>query len=232
MTAGVKGFAFVLGVGTMVSLFTAVPRDPGDPASPCAAPSCSRSTSALGAGREAKKPITFDFMGASKWFFSMSGAILLALHAGDRRSDGLNFGIDFESRHPHHRCARGSRRRSGRSGTRSRPPGFGDAEIQTVKNPEIGETSSRSPSRVEAGGSTVEKRARPNFGRPDPVSVDRADVRRVRGQLGVSAIIASLIVISIYISLRFEWKFAVPVLIALMHDILITAGVYALSAGR
>ena len=42
------------------------------------------------------------------------------------------------------------------------------------------------------------------------------------------AIIASLIVISIYISLRFEWKFAVPVLIALMHDILITAGVYAL----
>ena len=42
------------------------------------------------------------------------------------------------------------------------------------------------------------------------------------------AIIASLCVISIYIALRFEWKFAVPVLIALMHDILITAGVYAL----
>jgi SecD/SecF fusion protein len=35
-------------------------------------------------------------------------------------------------------------------------------------------------------------------------------------------------VISIYIALRFEWKYAVPVLIALMHDILITAGVYAL----
>ncbi len=42
------------------------------------------------------------------------------------------------------------------------------------------------------------------------------------------AIIASLSVISIYIALRFEWKFAVPVLIALMHDILITAGIYAL----
>ena len=42
------------------------------------------------------------------------------------------------------------------------------------------------------------------------------------------AIIASLAVISIYIALRFEWKYAVPVLIALMHDILITAGVYAL----
>ena len=32
-----------------------------------------------------------------------------------------------------------------------------------------------------------------------------------------------------YIALRFEWKYAVPVLIALMHDLLITAGVYSLT---
>ena len=43
------------------------------------------------------------------------------------------------------------------------------------------------------------------------------------------AIIASLVLISLYIALRFEAKFAVPVLIALSHDILITSGVYALS---
>jgi SecD/SecF fusion protein len=36
-------------------------------------------------------------------------------------------------------------------------------------------------------------------------------------------------VISAYIALRFEWKYAVPVLIALMHDLLITAGVYSLT---
>ena len=35
--------------------------------------------------------------------------------------------------------------------------------------------------------------------------------------------------ISAYIALRFEWKYAVPVLIALMHDLLITSGVYALT---
>jgi SecD/SecF fusion protein len=45
----------------------------------------------------------------------------------------------------------------------------------------------------------------------------------------VVAIIASLLVISAYVALRFEWKFAVPVLIALMHDLLITAGVYSLT---
>jgi SecD/SecF fusion protein len=45
----------------------------------------------------------------------------------------------------------------------------------------------------------------------------------------IVAIIASLLVISAYVALRFEWKFAVPVLIALMHDLLITSGVYALT---
>ena len=45
----------------------------------------------------------------------------------------------------------------------------------------------------------------------------------------IIAIIASLLVISAYIALRFEWKYAVPVLIALMHDLLITAGMYSLT---
>ena len=42
------------------------------------------------------------------------------------------------------------------------------------------------------------------------------------------AVIASLLLIALYIGFRFEWKFAVPVMIALAHDLLITAGVYAL----
>ncbi len=45
----------------------------------------------------------------------------------------------------------------------------------------------------------------------------------------IIAIIASLLVISAYIALRFEWKYAIPVLIALMHDLLITSGIYALT---
>src|SRR5439155_1531635 len=45
----------------------------------------------------------------------------------------------------------------------------------------------------------------------------------------IIALIASLLVISAYIALRFEWKYAIPVLIALMHDLLITAGVYSLT---
>jgi len=43
------------------------------------------------------------------------------------------------------------------------------------------------------------------------------------------ALVASLILISLYIMLRFEVKYSVPVLIALFHDVLITTGVYALT---
>ncbi len=45
----------------------------------------------------------------------------------------------------------------------------------------------------------------------------------------VRALILSLIVISIYVAIRFEAKYAVPVIIALVHDILITGGIYALT---
>ncbi len=43
------------------------------------------------------------------------------------------------------------------------------------------------------------------------------------------AIIFSLLVISAYVAIRFEAKYAIPVIIALLHDILITAGVYSLT---
>src|SRR3989440_1008975 len=93
-TAEVKGFAFTLGIGTLVSLFTAVL------ATQAALGTMGNSRvvshpSALGAGRSRGR-WRFDFMGASKWFFSLSGTILLvgALAIGGK---GLNLGIDFKS---------------------------------------------------------------------------------------------------------------------------------------
>jgi len=44
-------------------------------------------------------------------------------------------------------------------------------------------------------------------------------------------VLFSLIIIFIYVSFRFEWKYALPVMIALGHDILLTIGIYSL-AGR
>ncbi|HWF80738.1 MAG TPA: protein translocase subunit SecF [Streptosporangiaceae bacterium] len=47
-------------------------------------------------------------------------------------------------------------------------------------------------------------------------------------QKALEALIAFLIVIVLYLSVAFEWRMAVSALVALIHDIVITIGVYAL----
>ena len=44
----------------------------------------------------------------------------------------------------------------------------------------------------------------------------------------ILAIIVSLLLIAIYISFRFQAKFAAPVMVSLVHDVVITVGIYAL----
>src|SRR5439155_14828169 len=44
----------------------------------------------------------------------------------------------------------------------------------------------------------------------------------------IYGIIVSLLLITIYITIRFDLKFAIPVILAMLHDIAVTVGVYAL----
>jgi len=159
-TAGVKGFAFTLGVGTIVSLFTAVL------ATQAILGTMSRSRllrrpSALGAG-EQRHRWKADFMGASKYFFSMSGMILLvgALAIGGK---GLNFGIDFESGT---RITTALQRPANESAVRTvlAGQGFGDAKIQKVNNKKLGRnvfqisTSTLQPDKVQSVRQALDKR--------------------------------------------------------------------------
>ena len=93
-TAEVQGFAFTLGIGVIVSLFTAVLATQAILMTMGDSRMIAR-PSALGVSAK-KRVWKFDFMGASRYFFSMSGVILLigALAIGGR---GLNLGIDFTS---------------------------------------------------------------------------------------------------------------------------------------
>lgn len=43
----------------------------------------------------------------------------------------------------------------------------------------------------------------------------------------IYAVLASLVAISIYIWLRFEWQFAIGAMVSLLHDVLITMGIFA-----
>ena len=226
-TAGVRGFAFTLGVGVILSLFTAVLATQAILYA-LRGTRIVRSRSALGA-RDAK-PIRFDFMGYSKWFFSMSGVILLAC-ALALAVQGLNFGIDFEGgtriTAPLQRAATVEQVRDTLA-----PVGLANAEIQTIDSPDLGRNvvqinaEELGPNQVER----VENALRDAYGFQGETSSESigASFGQSVADNAIKAIIASLIIISIYISLRFQWKFAVPVLIALAHDLLITGGVYAL----
>jgi len=110
--------------------------------------------------------------------------------------------------------------------------GLGDAEIQTIENKSQGaskfqiSTGTLGPDEVTKATAAIEA-AYPFADTPDSTSIGPTFGETV-AKSAVIAIIASLLVISAYIALRFEPKYAVPVLIAVMHDILITAGIYAL----
>jgi SecD/SecF fusion protein len=228
-TAGVKGFAFTLLIGTLVSLLTAVV------ATQAVLSSISRwkilrSNWALRLGSKDRQ-MRFDYTGASNWFFSMSG-VILAAGAIAISVFGINFGIDFTSgtriTTPLEQSASVTQVREALA-----PLGYDGAKIQTVDDPELGpnvvqiSTGKLDPARVNAVENALDDRFGVNSGEFSASSVGPTFGQEI-ARTAIIAIIASLFVISLYIGLRFEFKFAVPVLIALAHDLLITAGVYAL----
>jgi SecD/SecF fusion protein len=225
-TQEVQGFAFTLGIGTIVSLFTAVLATQAILMTAGDSKTLAR-PSALGAGKP-RRNWRFDFMGASRYFFTMSGVILLvgALAIGGR---GLKLGIDFTS---------GSKIDTTLTKAASQPQVQAAAQaVKGVSNAtveRIGGATSKVFEISFKAGPTVASNVRNAL--TQAYGAHSTSISSIGPTFGASvthaaivAIIASLLVISAYVALRFEWKFAVPTLIALAHDILITAGVYALT---
>jgi SecD/SecF fusion protein len=229
-TAGVKGFAFTLGVGTIVSLLTAVVFTQALLGNMSRSPML-RSRSFLGAAGEGKQ-WRFDFMGASRWFFSISGVILI-VGGFALATKQLNFGIDFESGT---RIKVALEQPTDEEEVRDALEGAGieGEEIQQVDDPNFGSNVFQIQSHQLEPGEVREAEATliDEFG----VVQDGFDSTSVGPTFGqqvadsaITALIFSLLVICGYVALRFEPKFAIPVLIAILHDILITAGVYSLT---
>jgi SecD/SecF fusion protein len=227
-TAGVKGFAFTLGVGTIASLFTAVIFTQAFLG--LFGRSFLTSPRLMGAGEERVR-WHFDFTGLSRWFFSMSGVILL-IGAIAFSTLGLNLGLDFES---------GSRVTAGLSEDASvedvrtslEGAGVEDAEITEAQSDELGSNVFQIEADIEPEQvRQVQPALENDFGLVengfDSTSIGPTFGEQV-ARSAVYAIIFSLLVICAYVAFRFEPKYAVPVLIAVIHDILITGGVYSLA---
>jgi SecD/SecF fusion protein len=232
-TSDVQGFAFTLGIGTFVSLFTAVMATQAILTTMGSSRLIHR-PSALGAGGE-KRTWRFDFMGASRYFFSVSG-VILAIGAVAIAGRGLNLGIDFTS---------GNRVTTGLQHSASQQEvssvmsslGVSNSSVQKVTGDKSLGPNAYQVSFKESptgGRAAIQRALQTRFGiANNGKAFNYTSVGPTFGKTvadsAVVAIIASLLVISAYVALRFQWKFSIPVLIALAHDLLITSGVYALT---
>ena len=110
-----------------------------------------------------------------------------------------------------------------------RPFGLGEATIQTTGNGFVKISSKHlaqdKQNQVTDAIAKVAKTA------PSQVSVN--DVGPSWGKTVTNkartALIAFFILITVYISFRFEWKMAIAAIVAVIHDILVTVGIYSIS---
>jgi SecD/SecF fusion protein len=234
-TAQVKGFALMLLIGTVISLVTAVMATRAM-LGVLAGFRWFDNPRFIGAEHEQHgKFLQIDFIRRRKTWFAVSGAIILA-GIISLAVQGLNLGIDFKG---------GSQI----SFVTPRP-------ASTSQVSAIASAIGRPDAEVQGRGSTIPKGSN-NFEsfqvRMKTISPAQQAkfTQLLQSKLGVTrqpdsrivsssfssqiansailAIVVSLLLIAGYIALRFDWKYAVPVLVALAHDILITIGVYSLS---
>jgi preprotein translocase subunit SecF len=166
-----------------------------------------------------------DFVGGWKLYFSISGILLIA-GAVAIVLGGLNLGIDFQGG-AQFTIANADRQLSDEE-IRAALPGelASEAVITTlgqngyeIRTPVVSgqkEQISIRDSLTEASGGEV-----------SVTTVSPAFGQQVRNQ-AIQAVVAALLIIVAFISFRFEFAFALAAMAALVHDILMTVGFYAI----
>jgi preprotein translocase subunit SecF len=170
-----------------------------------------------------------DFIGRTKLWFTLS-AIFLIIGLGSLATRGLNLGIDFEG------GAIFQVPTATMSVAEARDVlngfGLGGSKVQEITS-DSGRSISVQTDTLDPAKSTQVRNALATKAGVTPDQVNREEVGPSWGkeisQKARNALIVFLIVITLYITIRFEFKMAVPTLAALVHDVLVTVGVYSLS---
>ena len=174
---------------------------------------------------------SFDFVGKRKIGFAFS-LILVLLTLGSLFTRGLSLGIDFEGgvawQVPSSATMDVDAARSvlDDNGIQTE-----NAKVQTLTS---GTTTSI---RIQVGDQTAEVRAKvqAELATKAVVDINEVSVSSVSSSWGrsitekaVRALIVFMVLVGIYIAWRFEWRMALAAILAMLHDVLISVGVYSL----
>ncbi|HEX3825338.1 MAG TPA: protein translocase subunit SecF [Mycobacteriales bacterium] len=173
--------------------------------------------------------VSWDFIGRRRRWYALSGLVML-IGILSLAIQGLNPSIDFKG------------------GAEFQGPlnGHSITQVKSVVsgigvNPDVSQvTGSGSDQRfnIETATLTNDSIAQVEQALATEVGVANAkiDITTVGSTWGseithkaVEGLIIFLVAVSGYLSIRFEWKMALAAMIALLHDLVITAGIYSLS---
>ncbi|HEV8372005.1 MAG TPA: protein translocase subunit SecF [Actinomycetota bacterium] len=169
---------------------------------------------------------SYDFVGRRRLWFTISGVLLL-ISVVSLFVPGLNFGIDFKG---------GAVFRVQPSQTVT------EAQVRDAVGPlaKVVQVTEEAPQQVivqteELSQEQIAK-VRADLAEVADVQSNAVSTDSIGSKWGstvsrkaVTALLVFLVVVTVYVSLRMEFKMAVAALVALVHDLVITAGIYALA---
>ncbi|MGI8860303.1 MAG: protein translocase subunit SecF [Rubrobacteraceae bacterium] len=168
------------------------------------------------------------FVGGWRLWFAISGVLLL-LSAGAIGIGRLNLGIDFQGG-TQFTVVNAEQQPSDEEIISSLPQGI-DREAVQVQTLGQNGYEVRAAELNQGERTEVQQALSETLG----VQADEVGVTTVSPAFGgqvrnqaLQAVVAALLIIVIFISFRFEFAFALAAMVALLHDILVTVGFYAL----
>jgi preprotein translocase subunit SecF len=180
-------------------------------------------------GRLYRGETTFNFVGRRWWGFGISIAFVVVTVVS-LFAQGLNLGIDFKGGVAWEVPASTITIEDVRVILDANEISTSDAKIQMLNGAEgqriraqVGEISTETRTEVQAALSV---KAGVDLQEVSVASVSSSWGRNIT-EKAVRALLTFFVIVSMYIAWRFEWKMAIAAILAMMHDVLISVGVYA-----
>jgi SecD/SecF fusion protein len=230
-TASVRGFALMLLIGTALSMLTAVLATRAILAVLAGFGWIDNPRFMGAAGQGIPRWLRWDYIGRRRLWFAISGTVV-ALSILAIGVLGLNLGIDFKGgtqmtfRTPEPTSLEQVRREAAGIGQAGAViQGRGSSTEGKYTNFQIRTESLTTAEQNELQQDLTTTLQATSFGAKN---VSESFGRQIANN-AIFAIVVSLLLIVAYISIRFQWKYSVGVLVALAHDVIITIGIYALT---